>query len=282
VKGKLMKSKERHELKGNELAEWFAGLPEWFSQNRNKVIYIAAILIILGIALFWYRYQKNVIEPARYENFTEQLVKLPMYKPGIVQSNLQGKDETAYLRDLDTKLQDSFSAIKNVRTEAIGYIEQAQILRTEIHYRAAIPDKSQLTEQINKAKQAYNNALQVLAGSGSQDSSVVTMLEAMANYGLGLCEEELGNFDEAIKKYKQITEKPAYQYTIASAEAKQRLAVISDFEKPVAFKPMPVISSLTLPFDMNRPLSATDVNLMRELKALIDRNSPNSPVIQQK
>ena len=87
-----MKSKERHELKENELAEWFMNLPTWFEKNRNTVIYVTTSIILLAVLWYWYRYQKYVIEPKKYERFTEAIAQLPAQKPLILKANLQQTD----------------------------------------------------------------------------------------------------------------------------------------------------------------------------------------------
>jgi tetratricopeptide (TPR) repeat protein len=274
-----MKSKERHELKENELAEWFVNLPVWFEKNRNTVIYVSTSIIILGVLWFWYRYQKNVIEPRKYQRFTETLAQLQVQKPRILQANLQQMDATSNLRALARDLQDLADTTKNAKAAALAYIEQAKILRTDIHYRLKSPDKSQLAEQINKAKEAYSNALAKLeAPPAEKGKPLDDTLAAEAIFGIGLCEEELGNFDAARKKYMEITTNPAYQYTTTFVEAQRRLDIMADFEKAVAFKPEPVppVQQLTQPMEMTQPLPVgSEPNLVPVIMPVTDKNSPN-------
>jgi tetratricopeptide (TPR) repeat protein len=231
-----MKSKDRHELKENELAEWFVNLPAWFEKNRNTVIYVSVSLIILGVLWFWHHYQTNVIEPGRNMRFTETLAQLSALKPGIVQSNLQQIDATSNLRELAKNLSDMADTTKDARTAAFAYIEQGKVLRTDVHYRLNTPDENQLAEQINKAKEAYSKALAKLEAARKPLDET---LAAEAIFGIGLCEEELGNLDAARKKYVEIVSNPAYKYMTTVVEAQQRLDIMADFEKTVEFEPSP-------------------------------------------
>jgi hypothetical protein len=64
-------------------------------------------------------------------------------------------------------------------------------------------------------------------------------LRAAAQFGLGLSEEELGNFDKAAEIYRTIAQKPEYAGTVAQAAADYRLKIMDDFKTPVAFTPAP-------------------------------------------
>jgi tetratricopeptide (TPR) repeat protein len=275
-----MKSKDRHELKENELAEWFVNLPAWFEKNRNTVIYVSVSLIILGFLWFWHHYQKNVIEPGKYMRFTETLSQLSALKPRILQSNLQQIDATSTLRELAKSLSDMADTTKNARTAAIAYIEQGKALRTDVHYRLNTPDENQLAEQINKAKEAYSKALAKLeAAPAEKGKPLDETLAAEAIFGIGLCEEELGNLDAARKNYIEIVSNPAYKYTTAVVESQQRLDIMADFEKTVEFEPSPnpVPEHKTEPAEMiQTPPVGGEVNSGPAIKPAADDNSPNS------
>ena len=56
-----MKSKHRHELKTNELAEWIANFPQWAQENARMIIFVAVVaVLVIGLACFYW-YQKNVV-----------------------------------------------------------------------------------------------------------------------------------------------------------------------------------------------------------------------------
>jgi hypothetical protein len=269
-----MKSKERHELKENELAEWFVNLPAWFEQNRNTVIYVTTSIILLAVLWFWYRYQKYVIEPRKYERFTETIAQLPAQKPLIVKANLQQTDATGNLRVLAKSLQDFADTTKDAKAAALAYIEQAKTIRTDIHYRLNTPDKNQFAEQINKAKEAYTNALARLeAPPAEKGKPIDSTLTAAAIFGTGLCEEDLGNFDAAKKQYTEIASNPVYQYTTTLVEVQRRLDIMADFEKPVAFAPAPNIPVQFQPAESAQPLPASsEPNAASAIMPAVDVN----------
>ena len=103
---------------------------------------------------------------------------------------------------------------------ALALIKRAEALRTELHYRAGIVSKRDLTSQISRAKTSYTEAL--------EKSSPNPSLTAAAKFGLGLCEEELGNFEKAGQIYRDIAANPDFEGTAAAVQAKHRLELIID------------------------------------------------------
>ena len=65
---------------------------------------------------------------------------------------------------------------------------------------------------------------------------------AMAKLGLGLCEEEIGNFKEAKKIYGDIATNPDFEGAAAAAAAKQRLVTMADYQRKVVFRQPPIKS----------------------------------------
>ncbi len=269
-----MKSTERHELKENELAEWFMNLPAWFNENRNTIIFSGIAVIIIIVALVWYLYQRRVIEPGRNEKFTEALVQLPMYKPRIVQSSMAGQNYASTLKELAIKLQEAADTATNPQMAAVAYVEMAKVLRSQLHYDLITPDKSQAVEQLNKAKDYCNIALTKL-GAPSKDGkrSLEPSLEAQAMFEIGLCEEEMGNITAASQQYDAIVKNPVFQYSTSFVEAKRRLAIMSDFAKPVAFKPNPIVLKPLPPVEVNKPTTgAASVDINALIRSFSDAN----------
>jgi hypothetical protein len=64
-------------------------------------------------------------------------------------------------------------------------------------------------------------------------------LKATAEFGLGLCEEELSNFQEARQIYQSIVANAGYEGTVANAAAQHRLETMDDYRQKVVFKPAP-------------------------------------------
>jgi tetratricopeptide (TPR) repeat protein len=114
---------------------------------------------------------------------------------------------------------------------ALALIKQGEALRMELHYRPASVSQDDLKAQINLAKESYLRAFQKAQGDPS--------LAAMAKYGLGLCEEELGNFQEAEKIYREFAADPQFEGTATAAAVKFRLETMAEYKEPVAFEPAP-------------------------------------------
>jgi tetratricopeptide (TPR) repeat protein len=124
---------------------------------------------------------------------------------------------------------------------ALALIKQAEALRTELHYRPGTVSKQDLTAQINQAKAAYTEAIQTRLKGTSNPS-----LMAAAEFGLGLCEEELGNFEKAQQIYQAIAANLDFEGAVAVAQAKHRLDTMADYKQKVIFKPAPTPPATSL------------------------------------
>jgi hypothetical protein len=119
---------------------------------------------------------------------------------------------------------------------------------------------------------------------------------AAAKLGLGLCEEELDNFDAAAQIYRGIADDPNFQPTVACAAAKFRLETMNEYKQKLTFRPAPkpVIPliplaerlpiEVELPPDINRPVvtnTPADTNRPPVANVPADINRPvtdNAPV----
>jgi tetratricopeptide (TPR) repeat protein len=148
---------------------------------------------------------------------------------------------------------------------ALALIKRAEALRAELHYRLSSVSSQDLETVIGQAKTSYTQAIEKAPTSPS--------LVAAAKFGLGLCEEELGEFEKAAQIYREVTENPDFQATVANAAAKRRLETMDDYKQKLAFKPapipttplMPLVEKLTtdinLPVDVNQgPQSSNSVS----------------------
>ncbi len=248
-----MKSEHRHDLKTNELAEWLINFPQWARKNRTVIIYVSIVAIFAAVAFYWKRHQTKVIIPREQIDFTNAITPLPQNKMQIVQAQLQGFDTSYNLITFSKNLRAIAQNTKNDTIAALAFIKSAHILRTELHYRLETVSEQDVKTQIDEAKVYYNNAI--------EKSSANPSLTAMAKLGLGLCEEELANFAGAEQIYRDITENPLFESTVAAAQAKQRLDTMADYQKKITFRPSPVpqvppiqISTIT-PTDINLPNS---------------------------
>jgi tetratricopeptide (TPR) repeat protein len=241
-----MKAEHRHELKTNELADWIVHFPQWAKENLRMIIYVSVVVIVVVGAYFWKYYQKNIIAANERQRFTVLMNELARNKQQSVSLQAQGTDYSYTLIQTANKLRNFAQNTKNNNMAAMALIKSAEALRTEIHYRMGKVGTQDIKRQIDKAKTAYTQAVEKAQENPS--------LKAMAVYGQGLCEEELGNFEKAKQIYRQIEEDPAFEGTTARASAVHRLAVMDGYVKEVVFlerpkapKLLPSSPEITLP-----------------------------------
>ena len=195
------------------------------------IIYVSVAVVLIAASYFYYRYQKYTISARKRGELTELIAQLPQHKLEIIQSQAKGADNSYMLIQSAENLQSIAQSTKNNQMAALALIKQAEALRTELHYRPGIISQQDLKLQTDKAKASYTEAIDKASGNPS--------LIAAAKFGIGLCEEEFGNFGQAQQVYHSVVEDPNFQGTVAAAAAKQRLATIADYEKKIVFKPAP-------------------------------------------
>jgi len=250
-----MKSEHRHELKTNELAKWLANFPQWAKENLKLVIYLSviAILVIGSIAVRWYNRNVQAIE--RDSQFTSHLARIQNNKAEILSARSQGIDISYNLLGTAENFRSAVQETKNDQTASFALIKQAQMLRTELHYRDASVNQLEIESAINQAKELYSAAIEKAAENVN--------LAAMGYLGLALCEEELGNFDQARQIYENITANSDFEGTAAFEQAKRRLEVMDDYRQLVVFAEPPkprrtseesvVVPQISLPvYDVNQ------------------------------
>ena len=236
-----MKSEHRHELKTNELAEWLSNLPQWTKDNLTTIIVIS-VVIIAAAAFYYvrYSYSKSAVAEEQLE-FTNLLNQLSASKGEVLRAQSQGRDLSFILLQPANSLGNFAQNAQSDQMAALALIKQAETLRTELHYRPGTVSEQDLTAQINKAKAAYTEAIQARLKLTSNPS-----LMAAAEFGLGLCEEELGNFEKAQQIYQVIAANLDFEGTVAVAQAKHRLDTMADYKQKVIFKPAPTPPATSL------------------------------------
>ena len=226
-----MKSDHRHELKTNELADWLANLPEWAQQNRTNIMAVAAVVVIAAIVYFWSFYRREVVSVRNQERLTFLATQVPQRINEAMRAASQNGDQTLALASLAEDLKEFADDLSNDNMAALALIKRGETLRAELHLRLAEASRDEVAAQITKAQTSYQQALDRKPSSSA--------LTAAAQFGLGLSEEELGNFDQAAEIYRTVAQKPEYAGTVAQAAAAYRLKIMDDFKTPVAFKPAP-------------------------------------------
>ncbi len=259
-----MKSEHRHELKTNELAEWLGNLPQWTKENLVTIICVAAFIVVLAGVYLWRGYNKNVVQVRDQANFTRLVNQVSAAKGQIVQPREGVTDLTFTLLEAAKPLEAFAQSTKNNRMAALALIKQAQALRAELHYSSQ--EDQYVVDQIGKAKASYTQAFDKSKGDNA--------LAAAAEFGLGLCEEELGNFEQAQQMYRDIAANTDYEGTVTLPQAQRRLKTMADYKEKIAFKANPnpepaaaaqptvnvrptgtrMPSNIVPPLNLNRPL----------------------------
>ncbi|MDI6448452.1 tetratricopeptide repeat protein [Anaerobaca lacustris] len=226
-----MKSDHRHELKTNELADWLAHFPQWVQENRSTLIG-AGVVLVLVIGVYFMRfYRKDVISVRQQVQLTHLVTQIPAQKMAIARAASQGTDQSVALLPIAQDLETFAEGSRDDRMAALALIKRAEALRSELHFRLAGAGGEEVARQIAQAQNSYQEAL--------TRASSIPVLAATAEFGLGLCEEELGNFDRAKEMYRAVAQNAAYDGTAAQAGAANRLLTVDDYRGAVAFKPAP-------------------------------------------
>lgn len=254
-----MKAEHRHELKTNELADWIAHFPQWARQNVATIAAVAAIIIVALGFYFWRGYSTN----AQFEKkvqLTSLANQISSNAAKALQAQQQGKDLSFTLLQPADNLQAYAETTEDKHMAALALIKKAEALRTELHYRMSIVSKQDISEQVGKAQESYNEAL-ALAPSDP-------ILTGMAKYGLGLCAEELGDFEKARGIYQEIAEDPLFEATVYVPRAQYRLDIMDEYKDRPTFEPAPASARpLTTPQD-------TDLGPVGPLRDMLDTNAP--------
>jgi len=248
-----MKAEHRHELKTNELAEWIANFPQWTKENRKTIIYLLVVTIVVIGSAFWHWYAKNIESAKKQLYLTKLISQLPQSKAQILQAQAQGIDVSYMLLQIADNLEAAAQNAKNDQMTAFALVKRAEVLRTELHYRLGPVSKQDTITQINKAKASYTEALK-------KNSSNLS-LNAIANFGLGLCEEELGNFEQARQIYTDMASNPDFQGTTAAAQVNQRLETLVDYQQKTEFDTTRTKPAATKPLQPQIQLKPSDANL---------------------
>ena len=260
-----MKSEHRHELKTNELAEWLGNLPQWIKENSMSII-IITVLIIAVISFYgWRRYDKNVLQVREQNEFTQLLDAISSIESNVVSAQSQGIDYSYELINHANNLKMFAESTSRKKMAALAFIKYAEILRKELQYRLGAVSEQDRQGQINRAKESYTQAM--------QKASSVPSLSAAAKFGLGLCAEELGNYEEAAQIYGEIVSNTDFEGTVTIVQAKKRLDNMSEYEREVIFKPAPEqeIKVSTGPMIQ---LDPSDMNMPVGLNLSVDANTP--------
>lgn len=228
-----MDSQHRHELKTNELAESLGHLPQLMKENARFII---GVLLIAVALITWPMFNRMAKQKGKAEQelVTQSILMLDQDIYSFLQTpadDIQAQNEAlqTLLINADALLATA-SNIANPNLSALAQIKGAQAIRTELHLRQNV-DAEMLERQIQKAKLAYQNAF---------DMAETPTLKAMAQLGLALSSEELGQTDQAAEIYQQIVQNENFQATVMPSLAQHRLDTLADNTETFTFADVPV------------------------------------------
>ena len=239
-----MKSEHRHELKTNELAEWISNLPTWAKEN-------AIVLIVVGVLaggvvyFFWNQSSTLAKEQKNRAEFTESLSRLLEVKNRVAAES-SGADDMPLLLTAENLLRVADSSTSDGMA-AFALIKRAEALRSAVFIQTRQTPED-LARQIEDAQASYRDA-QARAVNHKA-------LLASATYGLGLCAEELRQFDEAAQIYRDMIADSNLQGTAAQASAEYRLKTLDRYRSEIVFNEAPAevnLAPVTISLDGTPP-----------------------------
>ncbi|MBN2137317.1 MAG: hypothetical protein JW720_05900 [Sedimentisphaerales bacterium] len=246
-----MKAEHRHELKTNSLAEWLSDFPHWVRENIFSVAIIVAAIVVAGGLYIWRAHHQSA-QHEEQQRFTSLINQVSNRKMQILGGQGQGAGSSSLLFEPAGSLEAFANSTSSSTLAALALIKQAEALRTELHYRTEAVTPQNLAEQIGRAKQSYANAVKNASDNPS--------LMAAAKIGLGLCEEDLGNFDEAQRIYGEVVNDPTFEGTVGVNQAQLRLEIMNDYKKSVAFRPKPRPKPQIITPSKPVPIGPVDIN----------------------
>jgi tetratricopeptide (TPR) repeat protein len=260
-----MKPEHRHELKTNELAEWLGNLPQWIKENSKTIIVVTVLAIVILSFYGWRRYDKNVLQVREQIEFTQLLDGISSIESDIVSAQQKGADYSYELITYANNLKMFAESARRRNMAAIALIKHGDILRKELQYRLGPVSEQDRQEQVNRAKESYNQAIQKAPSNPA--------LLATAKFGLGLCAEEMGDFEQAGRIYREIASNGGFEGTVTIALAKERLNNMSEYEEKIVFKPAPKIEP-EVATEPVMQISPVDMNMPVGTNMPVDTNTP--------
>ncbi|RKY05033.1 MAG: hypothetical protein DRP66_11010, partial [Planctomycetota bacterium] len=210
-----MDAEHRHELKTNELADWIGHFPDFCRENAKTIIGVG--LIIAAAVVFLYG--RRVRTKSRFEQEAQAISLIKRLDYNKI-ATIQGRQENntvaaGSIRRSAESLEMAAAEAKSPHVAALLLIKQGDAIRTDLHYRAQEVDADVIGNQIKNARKAYDKALILAQGNNT--------LVAMANFGLGMCAEEIGDYTKAGKIYNSIIANAEFAGTVLPRQAQDRL-----------------------------------------------------------
>ncbi|MCK4998660.1 MAG: hypothetical protein KAS23_03965 [Anaerohalosphaera sp.] len=225
-----MDAEHRHELRDNDLVKWIMSTPKYVSDNYMQIIGVCCIIM----AILLYRPIRNIGKKGLLEDqtaVTANINSLEVAKLKALSESATGGDMVTTFAQTSKDLALNGADSKSELAGALAMIKAGEAMRIDLHYTKGEVARETIEANIDQAKVLYAKALGMAKGNAT--------LTAMAKYGLGLCEEELGNYGEAETIYTEISSDEGLGGTVYSAAAAKRLEVIGEFQQKVVFVDRP-------------------------------------------
>lgn len=228
-----MDAEHRHELKTNELADWLRQTPEYLKKNANTIIGIA--LIVIGLVTWpMFSRWRAASDYAKAASVAEAIDSLQRDLSNLLQAaskDTQARLDAASAVNVSNKaLQEQAQKATDPNLKALALMKAAQGIRTELLWRAEAIAVQDIEAKTQQAQRLYQQALEM---------AVNPTLRAMAQFGWGLCAEQLGQRDQAVSIYQAILKEPSYATTHFPALAQRRLDHIDKNMVAVVFAAAP-------------------------------------------
>ena len=236
-----MDSGHRHELKTNELANLISHSGEFIRKNYMQITGVVLIIVAIGL---WgpVRGFRNRAKLRAQAQAFEVIEQLHQSKIGALQSQAQNMGISNALLVSANALEMEARKAKNPLLGALALIKRGEALRSDLHFRISDVEPAEIKSYIEQARKAYNSAIEKAKGNPGG-----MVLEAMANFGLGLCAEELGDLKQAKSIYESIVSQADYEGTVFPSQAQLRLESMDDSRGNFVFVSEPVPSEIALP-----------------------------------
>lgn len=226
-----MDAEHRHELKTNEMVKWITDFPVFARKNLVAIIVVVLVLVVL-LSIGPIKKMRQRSSQAGFAGTTTlmgQIWNARRSKAFPDQFNLAGE---VSFTTLANELEIAAGAVKGSSlASALVLIKRGEALRAELHYQPGQISADVVLAQMEKSRKAYQQALKRAKGS--------TTLTAMAKFGLGLCAEELGEFDKAQEIYNELVSEADFAATIFPPQAQLRLKTMQDNKDKFIFVKTP-------------------------------------------
>lgn len=225
--GIVMDAEHRHELKSNELVEFFAQLPDFVRKYSNQILGVCLILIALVVIPLW----KNWRQEGRRAQQAAMVSRIQTAREAVSKAvqQTEGIQPGTLLDSAAEELKTAAETAPQKDLAALARIEEAKLLRSALHLQADL-NAEEVSSKLTQAQQACQEAL-TLAQSPT--------IKGMAELQLGLCAEESGQYEQARDIYTRILQNTGYQGTSVIEQARLRLDLLEDNSVKVVFAPAP-------------------------------------------